>query len=87
MKRLILAAAAAALLAPVAFTTAAFARTAAEEQLLSTIDLRAIQRMFPNADLSNLTRAQMGALSSALHSGDNTYEVDHEVRSILNWSE
>ncbi len=82
MKRLILAAVAAALMAP-----AAFARSAADEQLLSTIDLRTIQRMFPDADLSNLTRAQMGALSSALNSSDNTYEADHEIRSILNWSE
>lgn len=82
MKPLILAAVAASLLAPVACVS-----TGADEQLLSTSDRRTIQRMVPDADLTNLTRAQMGALSSALHSSDNIYESTHEIWSILNWSE
>ncbi len=84
MKPLILAAVAAALLAPTACVSTG---ADADEQLLSTIDRREIQWMFPDADLSNLSRAQMGALSSALNNSDNTFETTYEIRSILNWSE
>lgn len=84
MKHLILAAVVAALMAPAACVNTG---ADADEQLLSTIDRRTIQQMFPDADLSNLTRAQMGALSSALSNSDNTFETTYEIRSILNWSE
>lgn len=84
MKHLILAAVVAALMAPAACVSTG---ADADEQLLSTIDRRTIQQMYPDADLSNLTRAQMGALSSALNSSDNYYETTYQIRSILNWSE
>lgn len=84
MKHLILAAVVAALLAPAACVSTG---ADADEQLLSTIDRRTIQQMFPDADLSNLTRAQKGALSSTLNSSDNAFETSYEIRSILNWSE
>ena len=50
--------------------------TAAEEQ-----DIR---RYVPGADLSDLTPAQVGALSAELHHGDG-FDTGPRLRSILMW--
>lgn len=43
-----------------------------------------IRRYVPDADLSDLTPAQAGALSSALHHGDG-FDIPAQIRSILMW--
>lgn len=74
MKHLILAALVAASAVP------AFATTAS----LSASDAAAIRGFAPNADLSNLTAAQVAALSSALYSSDRQSEAGQQIRAILN---
>jgi len=41
-----------------------------------------IRQYVPDADLSDLTSAQVGALSSALHHGDG-FDIAPRIRSIL----
>ncbi|SPH25086.1 hypothetical protein DEA8626_04122 [Defluviimonas aquaemixtae] len=77
MTRLVVTAAAIAIFAP-----AAFALT--PSQLLSDIDKAEIRKIVPNADLSNLTTAQPGALAAALYGSGSNGEKRAEVRSILN---
>ncbi len=43
-----------------------------------------IRQYVPNADLSDLTQAQVGALSNALHHGDG-FDTAYRIRSILMW--
>lgn len=43
-----------------------------------------IRQYVPDADLTDLTPAQVGALSNALHSGDG-FDIPAQLRSILMW--
>lgn len=43
-----------------------------------------IRRYAPQADLSDLTPAQVGALSDALHHGDGL-DLAYRIQSILMW--
>lgn len=74
MKHLILAALVAASAVP------AFATTAS----LSATDAAAVRGFVPNAELTNLTAAQVAALSAALYSSDRQSEAGQQIRSILN---
>lgn len=78
MKRLILTTVAIAALAP-----AAFAMTA-HDQLLTKSDLAEIKRYVPDADLSNLTHAELVALANALDATDRGSAVGGNIRAILN---
>ncbi|MGB7269503.1 MAG: hypothetical protein WBC90_08270 [Albidovulum sp.] len=78
MKRLILTTVAIAALAP-----AAFAMTA-HDQLLTNGDLAEIKRYVPDADLSNLTYAELAALANALDAADRGSAVGGSIRAILN---
>ena len=63
---------------------AAFASTASAMSMpgLSFAAESEIRSIVPNADLSNLTSAQVGALGSVLH-GEDSAKGAH-IRSILN---
>lgn len=50
---------------------------------LTAIEEAEIRRYAPEADLSNLSSAQVGALSNALHSGDG-FDIPAQIYSILN---
>ncbi|MDQ2066952.1 hypothetical protein Q9295_11245 [Xinfangfangia sp. CPCC 101601] len=50
---------------------------------LSAVEQAEIRTYAPNADLSNLTPAQVGALSNALHSGDG-FDIPAQIYAILN---
>lgn len=50
---------------------------------LTVIEQAEIRRYAPDADLSNLTSAQVGALSNALHSGEG-FDIPTQIYSILN---
>jgi hypothetical protein len=75
MKRFILIAAAAATLAPAAFASSVGA--------LSPVEESEIRAYAPNADLSNLTSAQISALLAAVHDGDGS-GIGRAIYSILN---
>ncbi len=83
MKRIALAGLAAATLSCAACAPAAVSTP--PSQLLSAADIAEIRRIAPNADVSNLTVAQMGALALAIHSpsrGDG--RNGGQIRAILN---
>lgn len=76
MKRILLSAA---LVLAAAGTASAMTSTTE----LTPNDRAAVLRYVPNADLSNLTSAQVAALSTTLYTGDNR-EVGGQIRAILN---
>lgn len=49
---------------------------------LSPADRADVQRYAPNADLDNLTSAQVQALSAALHDGDGL-SIGRDITAIL----
>jgi hypothetical protein len=51
---------------------------------LTTWEMAEIRQYAPDADLNDLTPAQVGALSNALHSGDGL-DIPYQIESILNW--
>ncbi|GAB1361673.1 hypothetical protein MASR1M32_09090 [Rhodobacter sp.] len=57
---------------------------AAQPPGLTAIEQAEIRRYAPDADLTDLTPAQVGALSNALHSGDG-FDIPGQIYSILNW--
>lgn len=65
-----------------ALAPAAFASTEAGSGLTAT-QIYEIRSLVPNADLSNLTKAQVLALADALHHGETTDQVQR-IRGILN---
>lgn len=76
MKRTVLFAAALSALAPAAFAYA--------PNQLTTAELAEAAQYAPNADLSNLTTAQVQAISNALTSGDGS-GIGAYTYSVLNW--
>ncbi|WP_225026468.1 hypothetical protein [Xinfangfangia pollutisoli] len=74
MKRTALFALALSALAPAAF---AYSPTA-----LTDAQVFDVKRYVPNADLSNLTAAQVQAIGNVLNSGDSG--IGHSIYSILN---
>ena len=75
MKKFALFAVALSAMAPAAFAYAPDALTPAERSAAS--------QYVPSADLSNLTTAQVQAISSVLGGSDNN--TGAQIRSILNW--
>ncbi|MGB7262917.1 MAG: hypothetical protein WBC68_12670 [Albidovulum sp.] len=53
-------------------------------QTLPTADRAELRSILPSADLSNLTPAQEGALSSVLHGNDQGRSKRGIIRAILN---
>lgn len=51
---------------------------------LSATDAFAVRSIVPNADLSDLTSAQAGAIKGVLHGDDR--EVGGQIRAILLWN-
>ena len=51
---------------------------------LTAVEQAEIRRYVPGTDLTDLTPAQVGALSNALHSGDG-FDIPAQIRSILMW--
>ena len=76
MKRIILAALAAAIFAPATFAEV-------PQQLLSATDRAEILRIVPSADLSALTPAQAAALAAVLYNGEH-HARGGQIRAILN---
>ena len=76
MKRIVLAALAAATFAPVAFAKP-------PQPLLSATDRAEVLRIVPSADLSALTPAQAAALAAIIYSGDR-HARGGQIRAILN---
>ncbi|HPE26388.1 hypothetical protein [Albidovulum sp.] len=71
------------LLAATALSIAAGAASAMNNPTeLSNVDRSEIKRLVPNADLSNLTVAQVQALQSVIYSEENA--KGGQIRAILN---
>jgi hypothetical protein len=72
------------LVAPVVLASLLLAACVPREPGLTAAEEYDIRRSVPDADLSDLTPAQVGALSDALHHGDG-FDLPYRIQSILMW--
>ncbi len=60
------------------------ALTGAASAMVSSAELATIRGYAPQADLSDLTNAEINSLLSIVHGGDTESEVRNAVRAIVN---